>query len=137
MSSLSELIERVEKASGPDRRIDAAICRVIDLPKCEEPDCLPDVYLRNIERVESGGDDEEIQAYTYSIDAALTLLPEGLLFYVDSGTNRLSDHCHACVHEPVNKRMSGGAYGATPVLALVAACLKARLAMSATEARHD
>jgi hypothetical protein len=129
MSSLSELIDRVVAATGPERRIDAAICRIIDLPKCEYPDCLPDVMVRILDRVESGGDDPEVPAYTGSLDAALTLLPEGWEWELSWIYGRAC----AKLGDPL---LSIDCDGSTPALALVAACLKARLLDAASsEAR--
>ena len=148
MSSLSELIERVENAVGPDRRIDPAICRIIDLPKCEYPDRLPDVMVRIINRVEAGGDDPEVPAYTGSLDAALTLLPEGRFLTLDRYS--ISDKevdpfaWRVWIKWFVGDMDGDGplylqevfATGPTLALALVAACLKARLLDAASsEAR--
>ena len=133
MSSLSELIERVETASGPDRRIDAAICRIIDLPKCEYPDCLPDVMVHILDRVESGGDDPEVPAYTGSLDAALTLVPDGhdWSLFADNGSAMAG--CQPASDDGCDMT---DVHGATPALAIVAACLKARLLDAASsEAR--
>jgi hypothetical protein len=84
VTDVLELAERCEKANGPDRRIDAAICRLVDLPKCQYPDCLPDVLARIIERVESDGNqDSDVPHYTSSIDAAMTLVLEGWWLTLD------------------------------------------------------
>jgi hypothetical protein len=71
MSALLELAERCEAATGPDREIDAAICRATKV--CvEQPDgswmrYLTDGYCHSMHPLN----------VTASIDAALTLVPEG------------------------------------------------------------
>lgn len=89
MSALLELAERCEKATGPERILDAhidAICRIGAEKK------LPDWAWRNFShwrprddgRVEvvsldgTGGLHWEPRRFTSSIDAALTLLPENI-----------------------------------------------------------
>jgi hypothetical protein len=34
MSSLEDVLDRVQKATGPDRKLDAALARMFDLPAC-------------------------------------------------------------------------------------------------------
>ena len=58
---MSELIERLEKATGPDRELDQAI--VIEAP-------VTKAFLQD-----DGQGGFEVLHYTASIDAALTLLP--------------------------------------------------------------
>lgn len=58
---MQDLIERLEKATGPDRQIDNAIEAAIDLPKPTNPDDLPGWP----------------PYFTASIDAAITLVPKG------------------------------------------------------------
>ena len=121
---MMELAERCEKAMGPDRKIDAAICRLIDLPRCEEPDCLPDVFERIIGRVESGDwdQDPDVAFYTASLDAAMTLVPEGWYWQVGQG-----NHAWAAVYEnPIPPATRVDPIAATPALALCAAALRAR-----------
>jgi len=101
MTDLSSLIERIEKSEGADREID----RQIGLAVSVQP----------------------APAYTASIDAAMTLVPEGWSFEVrSSGTG---DPGQASVWNPMRApgheeyRVSNFA---TPALALCAAALKAR-----------
>jgi hypothetical protein len=131
--SLLELAERVEALTRPCRRIDAAIARIFLLPCCEEPDCLPDVMAHNIARVEAGGDDEEIPAYTASLDAAMTLVPV-LAFWrlghdgegADPGLFKA--HILSWTDGTTRSQRNSIAIAATPALALTAAALRARAA---------
>lgn len=77
MTTLEEVIARLERAAGPDRELDADIIRAL------YPACHIGPYVV--------GDDEpvvfhaeplvqnkhEVPRYTSSLDAALTLVPEG------------------------------------------------------------
>lgn len=105
MVDLIELAERCEKAEGPDRELDLCIMR----------------YAENI-----GGAAENAKHYTASIDAALTLVPEGLQFYLSRG-----DYATAAT---VGREQEWHATAATPALALCAAALRARAAQGSD---HD
>jgi len=75
MSEMQKLLERVRAAEGPDRELDAFLCEAFDLPKCQEPDCLPDVLRRIIDCVKVTHDeDPDVPFYTSSIDSALALV---------------------------------------------------------------
>ena len=65
-SSLSDLIARLEKATGPDRELDADIALQFDWTECPGDNWI--------------GPQGEIAvpAYTSSIDAAMTLVPKGM-----------------------------------------------------------
>lgn len=155
MTPLLELAARVEGADGPDRLIDAAICRLIDLPRCKEPDCLPDVLEHIIGRVEGGewDQDHDVAFYTASLDAAMLLVPEGWRWIVREACPdeanpdetgffaRLETHdfktvtwgkgdCWITDHLAGQEAMC---WAATPALALTAACLKAHAAMEARD----
>lgn len=131
MSSMSELIERVEKASGGDRELDVAIYRA------EFP--FPCVKLSA--EAQKKFDQEKAPSYTASIDAALTLLPDGCAVERLSLWNRhpascvvLGTHLHKGEYWHQGKNGRWGAECATPALALAAACLKARIARATGEA---
>jgi hypothetical protein len=126
MSELSELLERVRKATGPDRKIDAAIARLFDLPICIEPDCLPDVMRRILARMDEGGDDPEVNAYTASIDAALALVERvlpGWSWSVGVNENHQFPQVVMARSHPTNKVVT--VEGATPALAILAALMAA------------
>lgn len=103
MSDIDALIERLEKATGPDREIDAMILVV------EEPrifDLLP--YWTPEER------ENIVPRYTESIDAAVALvervLPEKAWAVNGNGRAYITEMCA----------------GATPAIALCVALLVAR-----------
>lgn len=124
--SLTDLIERVEAARGPDRELDALICQMVDLPCCIEPDCLPDVLRAAIAYTLDGSwphDTDSVPDYTASLDAALTLVAD------DCTWLRLSPATMTVSRpDPNEKRWAKHfeAQAATPALALCAAALKAR-----------
>ena len=91
-SSLSDLIARLEKATGPDRELDAHIAASVGLPMtfcdfdagcyhggCRSPGCGKPLGLTDERRSypHDWRDDERLPRYTSSIDAAMTRVPEG------------------------------------------------------------
>lgn len=95
---MNDLITRLERAEGPDRELDWAI------------------HIRDgLLGVGMYGDHPR---YTASIDAALTLVPEGWKWAV---TSRNSACCHEQHVAPLN-----WAYAPTPALALCIAALRAQ-----------
>jgi hypothetical protein len=93
-SPLKELAERVEKASRPDRALDALIASRLRIPPDGAPDWLVNWFghyapmsgADNIGRVAAIHDNGregvnwEAAPYTGSIDKALTLVPEGCVW---------------------------------------------------------
>jgi hypothetical protein len=61
--ALIELAERCEKATGPDRTLEQDICDTV-----HGPDYMPNVFQQ---------DGSRIPRFTASLDAAMTLVPEG------------------------------------------------------------
>lgn len=124
MTPLTTLIERIEKAEGPDWSIDRAIFEAL---------CLPDKMFGS--KVESWFSDgfaaygcntadgirhlNAINApnFTASIDAALTLLPEDYDWIVAGTNGGLT--VHACCGSTKEY------FGDTPALALLSAILRA------------
>ena len=98
--TLAALIERVEQATGPDLELDAAIVASLKL---------------YIIALMSG-----VPHYTASIDAAVSLVPEGWVWVVGNMGN-------AHVYEERTAGKSVTAEAATPALALTAAALRARM----------
>jgi len=97
MTDLLLLAERVEDAEGFDPDLDHAIHDLL-------------------------GDNDGAPAYTLSLDAALTLVPEGCGWTGGSGRAfHIWKYTHTAVSEYGN--------AATPALALTAACLRARSTM--------
>jgi hypothetical protein len=121
---LIELAERCEKATGPDRELDAEIA-------CHAPICQAD-YVRSaspanrrgmVTRHFNGGGRGTFvcDSYTASLDAAMTLVPEGAelvtLVLINSAGRMPSAGIDGGEHI---------SHAATPALALCAAALRAR-----------
>lgn len=144
-TALVALIERVEKAEGPSRELDAAITR------CVHPDWRVDRdkfwsegnhdawCIRRDGRLDMPCD-EALPRFTASIDAALTLVPEIVapstpagrwpatvdIRRHDDGTGWASVQEHDAVCEGAEDELYVEASAATPALALCAAALRAR-----------
>lgn len=75
-----EIIDRLEKLTGPSRAVDAALTRLLVLPECREPDCFPDLLARLIDRVERGewDQDPDVPFLTSSLDAIVALIEQML-----------------------------------------------------------
>jgi hypothetical protein len=138
--TLLELAERVEAAEGPDRESDLDIAQAVGLrPR----------HLKFIPGgsdlawdAESGGCGFKIEPYTASLDAALTLVPEGWSVKLYAHPD---GECHAEVYRlgeiieagdgTLMRPYAAGCFpqeagpSATPALALAAACLRARSTM--------
>lgn len=88
---VKNLIERLEKATGPDRELDVAIFRAIGAPLPSKFATLP-VRLEWDEKEQSFmtnvGEGMRVRfdpsPYTDSLDAAMTLVPEGWIWDVTS-----------------------------------------------------
>lgn len=126
---LLELADRCEKASGPDRELDAEIRAMLSggvKPR------LNGSMLKQYEYDEAMGGApvrRSVFAYSASIDAALTLVPDGGNWSFDGEV--------MCVTLPTGRFLVSSdveAYGTnkgTPALALCAAALFARAHLSA------
>jgi hypothetical protein len=104
---LIELAERCEAATGPDREIDTLIGYAVDLPT----------------------EDAQLPRYTASLDAALTLVPEGWTFANLSQSDRKGWWCE--LRQGYLTSYDKVAFGsqlenASPALAVAAAALRAR-----------
>lgn len=97
---LIELAERAEQATGPDSAMDFDIARTI---------------------ADLSGSNQPILAYTASLDAAMTLVPEG--WFWTGGRDREGRGAMAVVSQD---DCLVPAVAATPALALCAAALRAR-----------
>jgi hypothetical protein len=115
---LLELAERCEKATGPDRGLDKAIAAVVHLKQLtyQSPEWIKD------------------PEFTASLDAAMTLVPEGALWKVDHGitwsdeqsTSNGRNYRAGVGIGDVPAKWSDGVSAASPAFALCAAALKAR-----------
>jgi hypothetical protein len=141
---LSALIERVEAAEGPDRRLDALITIAIAPDRQTiigaEPSRFPQKPIygpisKLIQMAEHGPHPDDAAdflsapRYTASLDAALALVPERLFLCLDGPRKYLNiptpvpNYWRACLGYSPELR----GWGATPALALCAAALKARM----------
>lgn len=116
---LTALAERVEQAEGPSRKLDAEICRALDLAG-GNPILAPGM---NGWLVGSKDNPNPVKApaYTASIDAALTLVPEG---------SPMELHIRSITTDayvwPDDREDGIRGNAATPALALVAAALRSQ-----------
>jgi hypothetical protein len=105
---MKDLIERLEKATGPSYELSQDIGRALGLrQRYEHP----------------GSENLSWPHYTYSLDAALTLVPEGHDWIVASVNGQVGGTPYACCGSETAH------YGETPVLSLCIAALKARAAV--------
>lgn len=115
MTALQELIARLEKASAGDRDLDSEIHFVItDGVGC--------------------GASRSGPHYTTSIDAALTLVPKGMHYEIDTFPNGKGEPQYlALVAKPLDLSV-GWSEGKTDALALCIAALEARQPREAANA---
>ncbi len=114
MTDISELIARIEAATGPDQELDAEIHLLATKNTIA---CVADIMAG----CELGW---EHPAYTASIDAALKLAPEGWDWIIGASAGSKFPVANLGRSYPTNKNVAHEA--ATPALALCAAALKAR-----------
>lgn len=121
---MNDLIERIEAASGPDRELDAEIAREIGrIPPHAGYAAMDDVAWDR-------GLGYSVPAYTTSIDAALTLVPEGwTIFHFGGPFNDSPSHATVAGGQPIAFCEGDGA---TPALAICAAALKSRAYLKET-----
>ena len=133
MTSLTSLIERIEAATEGSRELDILIGAAIDLRvdgghlsfRNSFEICGMEQMLRMAESHQNIWR-EALPRYSTSIDAALTLLPEGLDWRVDTMTGLPG--AIVCVPNAWLSHKSAPRmyHAATPCLALLAAILRAR-----------
>lgn len=129
---MDELIARLEAAPEGNADLDGEISE-IEWRQAGSPD------VKHIGGglMVSSRQSMEFQAprYTTSLDAALTLVPEGMYWFVDSDFRTSSPQ--AGVSRMDDEEYIFGAKASTPALALSAAGLKARAAMEKEGADND
>lgn len=125
--AISELIERLEKATGPDRELDAEIaCHLFGESgrdywawQSGRPQGTPQKpvlsYWRN-----------RAEKYTASIDAGLTLVPPNFHWNIESRGGAFV----STGKPPLNERVWAAAHD-IPAIALCIAALRARAALAA------
>jgi hypothetical protein len=139
-----ELVERCEQATGPDRELDASIFKALGAP-------VPFQFFNKLVALTFDEAEQcyfapigdmrvryEPPTYTASLDAAMTLVPEGMMFCVtnvgvDHPTKPDLSRSSAIVGKPDDPKR-GYNTGATPALALCAAALRARASAMADQA---
>jgi hypothetical protein len=117
VSQLLDLAERCEKATGPDRELDLEIAIAVW--------GRPGVLVMRHDPETNTNREYTHWDFTASIDAAMTLVPEGWFF---SGLDQCSPSVQVWT-EGNKARYSpqlDGLHAATPALALCAASLRAR-----------
>ena len=131
---MRELIERLEKAEGPDAELDKCIMMAVDYKEYERrwwaarPDDIAARYMSKDQQKQMAEDNWIAPPYTASIDAALTLVPDGHASAVGTMAFKDSDKLPwATYWTPQGWPYSTEA--ATPALALCAAALRARAQM--------
>lgn len=134
-AELLALADRVEALTGPDRLIDAEVTVALRLPHTNgkwalnfpewEPDHTDKGRVWAVGNINGNGSHRSgswiSQPYTASLDAAMTLVPEGAFWSVTMrGEHRGGYHACCQMDGPLDWRE-----GATPALALTAASLRA------------
>ena len=114
-----ELIAALTEATGPDRELDAAIAVAKGWNRREGSDWFTPPNLTVNHHI------SELPRYTASIDAALTLRPEGALYAIEN----YDSHGVYPEHVRASAWVQGAAraFAATPALAICTAALKARV----------
>lgn len=143
MQKLEELIAALERAEGPDRWLDAKVAAALEPHRFDASPFsnirpIPNFRLGKSEgviRFEGGGlmDMRFFPAVTASIDAAVALvdrvLPEVKLEITTTG---FKPGCTVVMGGTV----TGGAYAATPALAITIATLRAKLSQENTNVKN-
>lgn len=124
MDNLTALADEIERAEGPSRELEAAI-KEAQTGKCPHVHVMTvdgdgDGWMEVCSRCCEEEPDTHIPRYTASIDAALTLVPEGWngVIHIRDGSVGLYQLSNPKSHINVN--------AATDALALCAAALRAK-----------
>ena len=124
---IKELIERLEKASGPDRELNGAIFWIVERRRAQnsywnvtpgKPQPIDELPVKGLGKLAV---EVSAPAYTASIDAALTLVPEGWFGDVRLGGERSFAWLKGDNTDPG----TGLLIGNTPAIALCIAALRA------------
>ena len=129
-TTLEALLARVLEGTGPDRELDADIALDLGVVAQRAGNCFYghkhySVMVLDRDYYDHDGNAPELPHFTASLDAAITLVPEGWaveLVQALSGTP-----WHATLRGGSALVPIIGATAATPARALIAACLKARM----------
>ena len=126
-ATLEALLARVLEGTGPDRELDADIARALgwkplyrdDYSKWWPPSAVEDARERK--RSILHHPTQPLPMFTASLDAALTLVPEGWTWA------RFHSGVFECAMLDDRRALFERGDAATPARALIAACLKARM----------
>lgn len=128
---MDDLIERLEKATDQDQELDARICYVTK-PALQR--------LGTVEQWLQQDAAKRVRAYTWSIDDALTLIPDGWIWNLR--TEKHASFPDSSAHAEIMDRhwpdpLAGygiceEGHAATPAIALCIAALKARNVITKT-----
>lgn len=131
---LMDLADRVEKAQGADRELDAEIALAVGIVRERDGDCFYghknfSVLVLERDYYAHDGNAPELAHLTAYLDAALSLVPEGWRWSLDHTQNPPYRDCgRATLYAPGDGWTPADVseiYGATPALALCAAALRA------------
>jgi hypothetical protein len=130
---MMELIERLEKATGPDRELDLAIAIAVW--------GRPGVLVGRQD--EPGGPihDHAYWEYTKSIDAALTLLPSDIWWLIGAGRVQANEPLYAVQLRKAgaqldDARIAEAEHDANAAIPVCIAALKVRAALQSAEGVH-
>jgi hypothetical protein len=128
-ATLLDLAHRCEQAAGPDRELDVAIAFACGIVTSRDGDCFYghkyySVMVLNYDYYDTEYRAPELPPYTASLDAAVTLVPEGWTWgRFHSGTVECMT-----LNGPGNSILLERGKGISAALALCAAALRARAA---------
>ena len=133
--TVDELADACEKATGPDRELDgkiAALCFNAEVQRLSIGPGYRHEEVCTIDRSSAAPLSKPVARYTASLDAALTLVPDGAgavgeLFKIESWNNQSAHPPHVMASAWVVGARR--AYAATPALALCAAALRSHARM--------
>lgn len=126
MTSLSDLIERLEKATGADRELDALIYIQKYPESADDPG--PSIGDHGWAFLRYGVVRDDVPHYTGSFDAARELIPDGLYWHAGEGKTRDDEPLGAAeIIEPGSLKTIADAEHAKVEIALCIASLKARM----------
>lgn len=131
-ATLEALLARVLEGEGPDRELDAEIVAAFTPGVVSLGDEIPDEnWCNRLYRWEPPRVWRDswlyVPEYTASLDAALTLVPEGWSWYAEMRHYLAPVGAAGSVWQAGQQRATFTADAATPARALIAACLKARI----------
>ena len=131
-ATLEALLARVLESTGPDRELDAEIALAFGIVAQRGGNCFYghkhySVMVLDRDYYDHDGNAPELPNYTASLDAALTLVPEGWSWHAALRTYLTPFRGTGSVWQEGQQYALFNADAATPARALIAACIKARM----------